>query len=169
MRWLLPGPGGRLATFAALAWIAQPSALAAAEGALSTIEGEVTAVAERPGEGELAVVAVALRREEGAEPQEVLLAPHEALEEIGFAVEVGDHLKVRVFADTGPPARAQRVLNLTRSSMVRLRTLDRTPLWSGAGSWQGGSVRGRPDLGPGAHPGNGPGGPPGAPGGGPRR
>lgn len=169
MKWLRPGPAGRLATLAALFWVAPIPPVAAAEGALSTIEGDVTAIAERLGEGELTLVAIALRREEDAEPIEILLAPRGALEEIGFTVEVGDHLKVRVFADADAPAHAQRVLNVTRGSMVRLRTLDRTPLWSGTGTWQGGSVRGRPGLGPGAHPGNGPGGPSGSPGGGPGR
>lgn len=154
-RWfvaLVPVLAAQLAT-------AQPSA----EGEnidvkLTTIEGEVLGIAELPGESDLPLVVVALGREGETEPLELLLAPKGVLEEIGFEVEVGDRLKVRIFADGRSPAHAQRVMNVTRDTLVRLRTLRHTPLWSGTGAWQGGGARDRPGVGPGGRPEGGPGG-----------
>jgi hypothetical protein len=123
---------------------------------LTTVEGEVLEIRELPGEGDVSLVAVALRRDGEQEPLTVLLAPRPALEEIGFVVEVGDRLKVRIFADDGSPARAQRVLNASRGSLARLRTLRHTPLWSASGSWRGPGTRDRPGPGPGGRPEGGP-------------
>ncbi len=111
---------------------------------LDTLEGTVTALIELPGESDLAVLAVDLDLGDGQAPRRVLLAPRETLEEIGFEVEVGDRLRVRVFAEAESPARAQRVLNASRGALVRLRTLRHVPLWSSTGSWQGGDPRGGP-------------------------
>jgi hypothetical protein len=69
-----------------------------------------------------------------------MLGPRSALDEAGFDVEPGDTLRVRVFTgDDGDPLAAQRVLNLTRRTMMRLRTLHRDPLWNTSGRWEGGS------------------------------
>lgn len=139
-------------TLAALAWSAagaterEPALRATAS--LDTFEGEVTALVEQPGESGLALVAVDLDLGDGEAPRRILLAPRATLDEIGFEVEVGDRLKVRVFAESDPPVRAQRVLNASRSSLVRLRTLRQVPLWSSTGAWQGGGPRGGPGSGP---------------------
>jgi len=111
--------------------------------ALRTVEGVVTALAERPGESDLPVVLAELELADG-ERVATLLAPRAVLEEIGFEVEVGDRLRVRIFADDESPARAQKVLNATRDSMIRLRTLRHDPLWSASGHWQGGAPHGAP-------------------------
>ena len=106
------------------------------------VEGRVISVAERPGEGALAVVTVLLWPAEDSQGRELLLAPRPALAEIGFEVEVGDQLKARIFPVATGPAKVHKVLNLTRRKMVRLRTLSRIPLWDGSGAWQGGRCRG---------------------------
>lgn len=126
-----------------------PDAAARADVTITTVEGEVVEIFELPGEGDLPLVAVKLAREGERQPFSVLLAPQQALEEIGFVVEIGDRLKVRIFADGDSPARGQRVLNVSRSRMVQLRTLRHAPLWSASGAWQGAGSRGRPGLGPG--------------------
>lgn len=131
---------------------------------LRTVEGTVTALAELPGEGELPVVAIDLALGEGEEPQRVLLAPRGVLEEIDFPIEVGDQVRVRIFAADDAPAYAQRVLNTTRGSLVRLRTLRQEPLWNAAGAWRGGNPSGGPGWGPGGRRGHAGGGdPPGGP------
>jgi hypothetical protein len=122
---------------------------------LETLEGTVTALTEAPGEGGLAVVAADLDAGEGREPVRVLLAPAEVLDEIDFKVEVGDRLRVRIFADEDSPARAHRVLNLSGNRIVRLRTLRQIPLWSSTGVWQGGDARRGPGYGPGGPPASG--------------
>lgn len=165
--------GRRLALTLALAALA-PSLHGADAGeprvqpttSLRTVEGTVTALTELPGEGELAVVAADLAVDKGGEPLRVLLAPRGVLEEIDFPIEVGDQVRVRIFAADDAPAYAQRVLNTTRGSLVRLRTLRREPLWNAAGVWRGGDPSGGPGWGPGGrrgHAGGGdpPGGPPG--------
>lgn len=107
------------------------------------VEGLVTSVAERPGEGALAIVTVRLAAPaDGSRRWELLLAPRTALAEIGFEVEVGDHLKARIFPTAEGPAKVHKVLNLTRRTMVRIRTLSQIPLWDGSGAWQGGQCRG---------------------------
>jgi hypothetical protein len=141
-----------------LALAASAAALASADrghgerAELETIEGAITAVAEATAEGGLAVVAVDLDTGGERAPVRVLLAPRGVLEEIEFGVEVGDRLRVRLFAGGPEPALAQRVLNLTRDRLVRLRTLRRIPLWNSAGVWQGGDSRRRPGYGPGGPP-----------------
>jgi hypothetical protein len=86
---------------------------------------------------------VTLAAEQGARGEElvVLLGPEQALDEIGFAVEAGDRLRVRVFRADEGAVRAHKVLNLSRGTMVRLRTLRQVPLWNGQGAWQGGPCR----------------------------
>lgn len=107
------------------------------------VEGRVLAMAETPGEGELAIVTVRLSAPaDDARSWELLLAPRAALAEIGFEVQVGDRLKARIFPTTEGPAKVHKVLNLTRRKMVRMRTLSRIPLWDGSGAWQGGRGRG---------------------------
>ena len=72
----------------------------------------------------------------------VLLGPAETCREIGLVVEEGDRVRVRVFvAEEGEPVKAQKILNLSRSVMVRLRTMHDVPLWNSAGAWQGGPGR----------------------------
>jgi hypothetical protein len=94
----------------------------------------VLSVGEAPGEGGLALVSVHL---EGSE-QELLLAPAAVLAELDFEVREGDVLRVRVLGSEEPgPAPVHRILNLTRSRMIRLRTMQQVPLWDGAGHWQG--------------------------------
>ena len=100
-------------------------------------------MAEKPGEGELAIVTVRLSAAaEDSRGWELLLAPRAALAEIGFEVEVGDQLKARIFPTAEGPAKVHKVLNLTRRRMVRMRTLSGIPLWDGKGVWQGGQGRG---------------------------
>lgn len=109
---------------------------------LATVEGVIEAVETVPGEGGGKALAVSLRTEE-PEPRElkILLAPETALEEIGFTVEEGDRLRARIFLSGEDPAPAQRVMNVTRGTIVRLRTLSRIPVWNSAGQWQGGACR----------------------------
>jgi hypothetical protein len=109
---------------------------------LVTVEGTIRAVSALPGEGELAVVAVSMVLDtENAEELTVLLAPESAMSEIGFVVEPGDRCRIRVFRPDEGPAKAHKVLNISRGTMVRLRTLRQIPLWDGRGSWQGGPCR----------------------------
>jgi len=122
---------------------------------LRTVEGEVSALSELPGEGELAVLAVDLEIAEGNAPLRILLAPREVLEEIDFPIEVGDRVRVRIFASEEAPAFAQRILNTTRGSLVRLRTLRQEPLWNADGAWRGGNPSGGPGWGPGGRHGHG--------------
>jgi len=119
---------------------------------LRTVEGEVVALHELPGEGELTVVAADLALPgEGGELR-VLLAPRGVLEEIDFPIEVGDRIRVRIFAEgDGPEAFAQRVLNASRGALVRLRTLRREPLWNASGVWRGGDPSRGPGRGAGGH------------------
>jgi hypothetical protein len=101
---------------------------------LTVLEGRVLALGEAPGEGGLPVVSARL---EGSE-KELLLAPAAVLAELDFELREGDVLRVRVLGAGEPgPAPVHRVLNLTRSRMIRLRTMQQTPLWDGAGHWQG--------------------------------
>jgi hypothetical protein len=136
-------------------------AVAGGRTSLKVVEGTVLEVGVQPGEGDLELVTVRLSAER-PEPRELelLLAPRSVLEETGFTVRQGDRLKARVFTAGEGPASVHKVLNLTQSSMVRLRTLHKVPLWDGAGLWQGGPRPGgraghhRPK--PGHHGGSGP-------------
>jgi len=110
---------------------------------LITVEGTVLTVASAPGEGDLEVLTVTLAPK-GAEGRELdlLLAPKATLDEVDFQVEQGDEIQARVFPADDGPAKVHKVRNLTRHTMLRLRTLHRIPLWDGFGSWQGGPGQG---------------------------
>jgi len=111
--------------------------------AFTTLEGEVRAVGEQQGDGEQQLLSMELVPDRSPEKSvTVTLGPTQACREIGLVVEEGDRVRVRVFvAEEGEPAKAQRILNLSRSVMVRLRTMHDVPLWNSAGAWQGGPGR----------------------------
>jgi hypothetical protein len=152
----------------ALALLVATSGFAAAgrRYAFTTFEGEVVEMGEHPGEGELQLVSLDLAPDGGEQDKlTVLLGPVTAWREIGFEVEPGDRVRVRVLlADEGQPVKAQKILNLSRRIMVRLRTMHDVPLWDSTGAWQGGPGRayrgGRhgADRGAGRPPPRGPGG-----------
>lgn len=139
----------RLAAAVALALLAGRIAAATAVGpahaaeaepatTILTVEGTVVDVGEAPGEGELTVTSIRLAGEGTAAVDEVLLAPGPALAEAGFDLAVGDLVRARVFLVPGSrTAYAQKVMNRSRSLMVRLRTLRHEPVWDTAGNWQG--------------------------------
>lgn len=110
---------------------------------LVTVEGTVLTVATAPAEGDLEVLSVTLAPN-GSEGRalDLLLAPKATLDEVDFQVEQGDEIQARVFPAEDGPAKVHKVRNLTRHTMLRLRTLHRIPLWDGFGSWQGGPGRG---------------------------
>lgn len=112
---------------------------AARRSSLATFEGVVRSIESVPSD-QGAGTDVAWITIDHPEPRDlaVKLAPHGTLEQIEFDVQVGDRLKVRVFLSDEQPVLAHRVQNLTRGTMVRLRTLTRIPLWDGRGQWQGG-------------------------------
>jgi len=115
---------------------------------LKTVVGVVESMSVVPGEGGIDVVRVTLILDEKAgETLDVLLAPEQLMGDIGFTVQEGDRLKVKYFLDEEGPARAHKVLNTTRGSMVRFRTLRQIPLWSNQGAWQGGAARSQPGRG----------------------
>lgn len=96
----------------------------------TVFEGTVVTVGGTEAEGGFEVVAVRLDVE--GDVHEVLLGPADVLAGEGFVIDRGDRLRVRVFVDEDEadgPRVAQRVLNLSDRTMVRLRTLHRTPLW----------------------------------------
>lgn len=105
---------------------------------LRTVQGTVVSVGREPGEGALELVTARLALD-GGQGQEVdlLLAPSEVLDEIGFAVEAGDRMKARVFSPDTGPSKVHKARNLSRNTMVRLRTLHQIPLWDGDGAWMG--------------------------------
>jgi len=121
---------------------------------MKTIEGRVVAVERYEAEGGVEVLMARIDTGEGAESgTQILLAPKAVCQDIGFEIEEGDRLRARVFIATEGPSRVQKVQNFTRGTMVRLRTLHSTPLWSAAGTWQGGPIRtarGQNQAGPGA-------------------
>ena len=129
---------------------------------LITVEGTVLSVASAPGEGDLEVLSVTLAPT-GAEGRkmDLLLAPKATLDEVDFQVEQGDQIQARVFPADDGPAKVHKVQNLTRHTMLRLRTLHRIPLWDGVGAWQGGpgqgAMGGRGGHGQHGQRGNGPG------------
>jgi len=112
---------------------------------LDVIEGRVASLDEARAEGGLAVLAVRL---EGS-PTQFLLGPAGALEEAGLVVRVGDRVRLRYAAEAEGSAPVLKVLNVTRSRMLRLRTLRREPLWDERGQWRGGPHG--PGRGPGPH------------------
>lgn len=136
-------PWWRLAFAVSFLLLAGPLPAEDPRSSLLMVEGRVTWVTEAPGEGALDVVEVGLAApEDGSQSWELLLAPRLALEQIGFEVEVGDHLKARIFPAAQGPARVHKVLNSTRRKMVRLRALSQIPLWDGSGAWEGGPCLG---------------------------
>ena len=74
----------------------------------------------------------------------VVLGPADSLQDVGFEVSEGDRLRARVFVREDGPAYAQKVMNLTRRTMLQLRTLRQVPLWNASGRWEGGPARTRP-------------------------
>jgi hypothetical protein len=121
---------------------AGPDDKSSLRASLLTVEGTVQAVDRLSGEGELPVVAISLVRDtDAAEAVEILLAPEKALTDIGFEVEVGDRCRVRIFSADRGPAKAHKIFNISRGTMVRIRTLHQVPLWDGSGAWQGGRCR----------------------------
>lgn len=114
----------------------------AGRASLAKVEGVVISVETFSGDG--GDLTVARIRVGESEPRElsIALAPEETLSQIGFDVQVGDRLRARIFLSDEDPVLAHKVLNLTRGTMVRFRTLTRIPLWNGRGQWQGGSCRG---------------------------
>ncbi len=116
----------------------------AEHSSLKTVEGVVVAIDLVPGEGGVEIMQVILGEIEGAGPLSFLLAPAEALQSIGFEVQVGDRLKVKCFYEGDGPARVQKMMNMSKGSMVRLRTLRQIPLWDNRGLWQGGPSIQRP-------------------------
>ncbi|MGD8377952.1 MAG: hypothetical protein PVF68_17620, partial [Acidobacteriota bacterium] len=89
-----------------------------------------------------------------APEMEILLAPPEALRETGFEIEAGDRVRARVFLAESGPLETHKIRNLSRGTMLLLRTLHRVPLWTGDGHWQGGPSR-SPGAGHGARRGHG--------------
>ncbi len=130
-------------------------AVAGADGppprsSLKTVEGEVLSVSRIAGEGGIEVVQVSLApKGDPKNPLQILLAPPEAMDDIGFSVEPGDQLKIKYFVAGEGSCRAHKVLNSSRGLMVRLRTLRQIPLWNNQGHWQGGQGRMRQGQGPG--------------------
>jgi len=109
---------------------------------LLTVEGVVDSVETASGGPGEAVTAIRLRADDPQpRPMRILLAPESALRETGFEVEAGDRLRARVFLSGGDTFEAHKVRNLSRGTMVRLRTLRRIPLWDADGRWQGGPGR----------------------------
>lgn len=109
---------------------------------MRTIEGRVLTVDRYQGEGGVEVVQATLGVP--GEPEvgvPILLAPESVCNQIGFRIEEGDRLRARIFVSTDGPSRVQKVQNFTQGTMVRLRTLHKTPLWNAVGSWQGGPMR----------------------------
>lgn len=109
---------------------------------MRTIEGRVLAVDHYQGEGGVELVLAKLDVAGGPESgTQILLAPESVCDQLGFRIQEGDRLRARVFVSTDGPSRVQKVQNFTQGTMVRMRTLHSTPLWSAAGTWQGGSIR----------------------------
>ncbi len=75
----------------------------------------------------------------------LLLAPSAVLDEIGFELKPGDHVRARALATEGSePAPVQKIFNLDRATRLRLRTFRGVPLWSNTGRFQGCGVEGHP-------------------------
>lgn len=124
------------ATAAPPAWGAEPAAEAVRAKVFRTLEGRVVALEDAAAEGDLPVVAVKVAV--GDDEYQVLLAPAVVLRQAEFEVAVGDHLRARVFAEAGSEIFfSQKVMNLSRRRLLRLRTLRHEPLWDVAGRWQG--------------------------------
>jgi hypothetical protein len=113
----------------------------AGTSSLKTVEGVVMSVGTLPGEGgEVNAVRLQVATPEPYE-MSIVLAPEKTLREAGFDVQIGDRLRAKVFLSDDEPAPVHKVMNLTRDTMIRLRTLTRVPLWDSNGRWQGGACR----------------------------
>lgn len=130
---------------------------AAKRSSMVDLKGEVLVVATCPQEDGPPLLCVTLDPDKDRYEQvQVLLAPPSTMEEIGFEVAAGDRLQVRIFERQNGTAEAQRVRNLSRGSMVRIRTLYQVPLWTATGTWRGGTCQGQSGAGAGRQ-GQGPG------------
>lgn len=115
---------------------------------LRTVEGRVQSLGLQKGEGDLELLTVDIAIQgTNAETMQLMLAPGQVFDDIGFSINEGDRLRARVFIDSEGPAPVHKVQNLTQGTVVRLRTLHATPLWNATGGWQGSSIR----NGPGPH------------------
>lgn len=114
------------------------------KASLITVEGVVSKIGSEVMEGELRVVTASLVSSDATKQfTEILLAPQTALDEIGFSVQVGDRLKVRLLSSGPGSSRAHKVLNISRNTMVRLRSVRGEPFWDNHGTWRGGPCRSR--------------------------
>jgi len=111
---------------------------------MRNIEGEILSVGQHTGEGDLDLVQAQLRSVGNGDAVELLLAPQGVCDQIGFEIGPGDRVRARVFLDDSSSYRVQKIQNLSRGMMVRLRTLHQTPLWNSVGTWEGGPVRSSP-------------------------
>ena len=120
------------------------------------VEGTVRAIEEITLE-DGSVQAMAVVETEHGEAR-LLLAPPAVLDEIGFTVKPGDHVRARALAVAGDaPAPVQKIFNLDQATRLRLRTFRGVPLWSNTGRFQGCGVEGHqaPGHGHGGHHGMG--------------
>lgn len=119
-----------------------PTEKEAERSSLLTVEGIVDAVETRVSEqeGEVTSVRLVVDDADGRE-LDILLAPENALRETGFEVVPGDRMRAKIFLSDDSVVEAHKVMNLTRGTMVRLRTLRKIPLWDSEGRWQGGPCR----------------------------
>lgn len=108
---------------------------------MRVVEGEVIAIGQQVAEGDLEVLQARLHSTRDGGSISLLIAPTTVCDQIEFTIEPGDHIRARVFMDDTRSFRVQNIHNLTRGTMVRLRTLREIPLWDVNGSWQGGPVR----------------------------
>lgn len=109
--------------------------------AFEDLVGTVVALDLEEAEGGLPVVTLDLRTDGGE--RRVALAPQSVLAEAGFEVAEGDRVRVRVFVREGEgTAAAQKVMNLSRNHLLRLRTFSRAPIWDAQGRWEGSPTRG---------------------------
>jgi hypothetical protein len=111
---------------------------------MRSLEGEVLSVDYHPGKGNLDLVQAQLRATDSNETVQILLAPQEVCEQIGLQIAPGDQIRTRIFVEDTASYRVQKIQNISRGTMVRLRTLHETPLWNSAGRWLGGPLRTSP-------------------------
>lgn len=143
---LHPGRAGLATMVAILALlILRPLSTASADGyhealrsQLLTLDGEVVALGTTDGEGSLVLVTATLRSQTKQQTEwRLLLAPQDVLEEVGFEISEGDHLRARVFPDPSGSHLVHKVWNVETRNDIRLRTLYRVPVWDNDGEWQG--------------------------------
>ena len=108
---------------------------------MRNIEGEVLSVSHHAGEGSLELLQADLRTTGDDKAVQLLLAPQGVCDEIGFQIVPGDRVRARIFVDDSSSYRVQKIQNVSRGTMVRLRTLHQTPLWNSVGTWEGGPIR----------------------------